>query len=289
MDADQVGLAQFLNAKATRGNAAYLSYHGAEHATLRAAAKEPARGFDIGRGIVIAPPGKSSTEYVFLPGEVAGIKEMAKQLRTVPGTERAVSRLGYPCPGQLPWPFALFRQPDDNPANPCPSIELTRFIASTDTLRRYFVGRPADAPDLARFGPYIRLRDAHIPGTVRPGEWMTVTLAWEAIQPVDRYLNTLIHLERPDGVGVGNGDGPPLPRVDAQDSSYPTNIWQDGETIVADYNVRVNPDAPAGPADVLVGWYDPEDPVQRLAVEGGGPDRRENGTVFRAGTINVAP
>ncbi len=127
---------------------------------------------------------------------------------------------------------------------------------------------------------------------MRPGETITVTLVWQAIQPADRYLNTLIHL---DGVGadgqptgVGNADGPPLLRRDAGESSYPTYRWQAGETVIAEYPMAIDAEAAPGPADLLVGWYDPFDPRQRLQVDADGPDKRENGTVWRVGTVVVA-
>jgi 4-amino-4-deoxy-L-arabinose transferase-like glycosyltransferase len=276
-DADKVAVARYLNDLTHTGQRPYTSFETAQHATVRAASLQVPRGFDAAHGLVLPPSDAWDAVYVFRSDEAAQyavLNQFEPQIGIGSVTSPVVPA---PCPAEMP----------------CPSVELRVLTVPQVDARRWLGLRPDEAPDLARFGPNLALRDAWFPASVRRGDSTSVTLVWRVIQTPDRYLNTLVHLDatRPDGttVGVANGDGPPLPRRDAAESSYPTDIWQPGETIIANYPVTIPADAPAGPADLLVGWYDPAAPGQRLPVDAVGPDKRENGTVFRVGTVTVTP
>jgi hypothetical protein len=42
-----------------------------------------------------------------------------------------------------------------------------------------------------------------------------------------------------------------------KNGAAPTSTWQTGELLVDPYAIPIRPDAPAGPARLMVGMYDP--------------------------------
>jgi len=75
---------------------------------------------------------------------------------------------------------------------------------------------------------------------IRPGEPYTVTLYWRLARPVERLLNTFVHVDSNDaGYAAGAGanyDGP------SGAGRYPPNFWRSGEVVVDRYSLRLAPD-----------------------------------------------
>jgi 4-amino-4-deoxy-L-arabinose transferase-like glycosyltransferase len=98
--------------------------------------------------------------------------------------------------------------------------------------------------------------------TIRPGEVVSYTLYWRALEPINQNYTVFNHLVAPDGRTWGQWDNQP------QRGLSPTTRWVPGEVIADPYQVPVAADAPAGPLAVQVGMYD-RWTMTRLPVDGG--------------------
>ncbi|RME42150.1 MAG: hypothetical protein D6796_14820, partial [Caldilineae bacterium] len=89
-------------------------------------------------------------------------------------------------------------------------------------------------------------------GEVRPGQSLTVTLYWQAIQPLNREAYVSVQAFAGDRQLV-NRNGPPL------DGGRPTATWRPGEVLRDAWRVDFPPDAPA-PAlvSLRVSLFDPQ-------------------------------
>lgn len=87
--------------------------------------------------------------------------------------------------------------------------------------------------------------------TVRPGEALELTLYWIPNESSGERLAVFVHLLDETGAIIGQSDGEP------GGGALPTSSWIAGETIADRRTLTVRPDAPAGPAALVVGLYDP--------------------------------
>ncbi len=110
---------------------------------------------------------------------------------------------------------------------------------------------PMQHPLDANFGGQIRLLGYTLDGdTVRPGDTLRLILYWQALKPIEKSYTVFAHLLDGNGVIRGQEDSTPV------NSSYPTDEWTPGETIVDRYyDLTVAPDAPPGPYTIEVGLY----------------------------------
>jgi hypothetical protein len=86
---------------------------------------------------------------------------------------------------------------------------------------------------------------------VRPGDWVDVTLYWQALESIHNDFSVFIHLFGRDRQRIGTIDT--YPGL----GNFPTSQWETGEVIRDVYPIRIAPDA-AAPTLVTasVGWYD---------------------------------
>ncbi len=108
-----------------------------------------------------------------------------------------------------------------------------------------------------------------------PGERLTLTLYWQALQELDTRYTAFIHLLGPTNAATGT------PLWGQQDSEpckgfYPTAVWRPGEIIRDEIVLDVFPDAPPGTYELAAGFYTWSD-FQRLSV--GDDDAVTLGTV----------
>jgi 4-amino-4-deoxy-L-arabinose transferase-like glycosyltransferase len=108
------------------------------------------------------------------------------------------------------------------------------------------------------FGDGIRLAGVVLSQMeVNPGDVVTVTLQWEAIERISGEYTGFVHLVDSRGVDVAQDDHPPL------NGRYPTHLWFSG-TIVSDpYRLQLPDDLQEGEYELWGGFYDP-DSGQRL-------------------------
>jgi hypothetical protein len=94
--------------------------------------------------------------------------------------------------------------------------------------------------------------------TIHPGETLSVTLHWQAIQPPSTSLHVFVHLLDEEGQLIAQHDGPPRLGL------YPTWAWTSQETIVDVHPVQI-PAAVEGVIRVSVGLYSPAS-LERISV-----------------------
>jgi hypothetical protein len=112
----------------------------------------------------------------------------------------------------------------------------------------------------ANFGDRVMLLSAEVgKDAAAPGELIPVRLQWRGLRLMDEDYTVFVHLVGPDGRLHGQVDAWPV------QGSYPTSQWMPGEEVTDRYDVRLDPDAPAGDYRVEVGWYLLET-MQRLQV-----------------------
>jgi 4-amino-4-deoxy-L-arabinose transferase-like glycosyltransferase len=128
--------------------------------------------------------------------------------------------------------------------------------------------RPVAPQTLAiRFGDKIGLIGYALSSTsVTAGRPVSVTLYWHANGPTDVTYKVFVHLLSKDGQVVGQSDAPPL------QGKGPTDTWQPGEYIEDPYEFTVSQDAPTGPAQLELGFYNPATGIRLPAAnENGNP------------------
>jgi hypothetical protein len=119
----------------------------------------------------------------------------------------------------------------------------------------------ADAPELM-----ILDYKADLAAEITPT--LTLTLTWQAVQPVPEDYTVFVHALAAGDTKVAQRDTRPC------DGACPTDTWQPGEIIVDRYQLPLPPDAPPGPYRLAVGLY-LLDTGDRAAVVG-----REDSTVY---------
>ena len=80
-------------------------------------------------------------------------------------------------------------------------------------------------------------------------EPLTLTLTWQAVEPIPDDYTVFVHLLAQDGSKAAQRDARPC------DGKCPTNAWQPGEIILDRYQLALDPGAPAGPYHLAVGLY----------------------------------
>jgi hypothetical protein len=86
---------------------------------------------------------------------------------------------------------------------------------------------------------------------VEPGDTISLTVVWQAQQPLATDYTAFAHLVDEAGQGWAGDDHQPY------DGLYRTSAWGAGEMVRDSFVLTVPADAPPGLYDVQVGWYDP--------------------------------
>jgi hypothetical protein len=107
------------------------------------------------------------------------------------------------------------------------------------------------SPVGARLGQAIYLRGYRLAGMPQPGGTLALTLYWEALAPPDGDYTVFAHLVDAADTILGQKDHPP------QEGAAPTSTWVSGQVLADHYQISIHPDAPVGPAWLMVGMYDP--------------------------------
>jgi hypothetical protein len=119
----------------------------------------------------------------------------------------------------------------------------------------------------AVLGDSIKLAGYNAPPTLRPGESALIKLHWQTLQPPPGQFTTFVHLYNAELDLIAQHDGPP------RWGQYPTHCWQAGEVITDEITLTVDPNAPPGMYDLIVGMYDPARDNERLPASG--PNARD--------------
>jgi hypothetical protein len=119
-----------------------------------------------------------------------------------------------------------------------PAYSLPTLLGHDDTVPNqvditFTAGDPSSAGGI-RLAGYEILEKA-----VQPGDWLHVTLYWEALQRTDQDLTVALRILGRDGQVVGSKDtSPGLGR-------YPTSQWQPGRILKDTYPIQIRFDAEA--------------------------------------------
>lgn len=135
-------------------------------------------------------------------------------------------------------------------------------------------------PPLAQLGDGLALTDLNLSQEMaRPGQTITLTLAWQVLMAPGRDYTTFVHLGNPTQPPLLTGDQPPLA------GDYPTHWWAAGEQITNDqYTLQLPTDLAPGSYPLWIGLYDPLT-GQRLPLTIAG--QRQNNDAFPAGIIQI--
>ncbi len=119
------------------------------------------------------------------------------------------------------------------------------------------VSLPVTDEPLAHIGDDILLLQAN-PSSIMasPGEVITVTLGWQAVNAPQRPLTAFVHMGDPEQPPVAQMDKPPL----AYD--YPPEVWQSGDIITDTYTLTIPSDLDNGRYPLQTGMYDSETAVR---------------------------
>jgi len=244
-DADKRALGEYYRRRVDEGALVYLSPAMMDHPSVVVAAGVRPSGYDPAAGLVIPTDVDRPVEYVTLDGEV----EIRRRLDL---------RDAAP-PAPATW-AAL-------PPAPAGAYTLHRHTVGPELRRMLVQVGDDDRGGSFAFPPYFRLVTAGWPEQVQAGEGYDVKVVWDAIGPSPAPMHTAIQLRGLDGAGLGHGDAPPLA------GGYPTDRWRPGERIFARYRLLADPGAPAGPAEIRVGWYTPAEgdrPFEPLVLDARG-------------------
>jgi hypothetical protein len=101
-------------------------------------------------------------------------------------------------------------------------------------------------------GPAVRWRGYDLePTAATPGDVLSLTLYWQATEPVPNGEDwtTFIHLLDGNGDKVGQVDQQP------GDGFYPPSAWQPGLLVADQYELRLDPGLKPGRYGLIFGWY----------------------------------
>lgn len=101
-----------------------------------------------------------------------------------------------------------------------------------------------------------------LPDQAAAGDWVRFSLTWRSQAPIDPDFTVFTQFIGPDGKVWGQHDNPP------KGGWYPTSLWLPGEIVADDYAVRLDPAAPPGEYDLIVGMYHPDSGERVKILEG---------------------
>jgi hypothetical protein len=149
--------------------------------------------------------------------------------------------------------------------------EVDRSYALVEEVARYRVYRPSPlqrernvgfGDSLALLGDSVE-RPAGTGSVLAPGQTITVTLLWQAQQPVSADYTVFVHLLDRAGGRWAQHDAQPLSNL------YPTSRWAAGEMVRDRHPLNLPTDLPPGRYFLRVGLYRPAT-GERLPVSTGG-------------------
>jgi hypothetical protein len=111
----------------------------------------------------------------------------------------------------------------------------------------------------------------------QPGEDISLTFFWRAIEPVAEDYSVFVHLTTPQGGIVSQVDATP------QNGASPTSNWATGEVIVDPYQLPVPDSTAPGEYQIRIGFYNPLTNT-RLPIAEAGRGEQDNlgGLILRS-------
>ncbi|MDP2659783.1 MAG: DUF2142 domain-containing protein [Dehalococcoidia bacterium] len=136
------------------------------------------------------------------------------------------------------------------------SVTIARVKAPTP------VKQPAPTGEQVPLGEAMALAGYRVPKTASPGQWLEGLLWWRALSQPPLDYTVFVQLVGPAGL-VAQYDSQP------RAGSYPTSLWDAGETVEDFFHMRVPEKAPPGSYLLVAGMYVA---ATGLRLENGGSD-----------------
>jgi hypothetical protein len=86
-------------------------------------------------------------------------------------------------------------------------------------------------------------------GSLSATNVVSITVQWQALQPITHDYTVFFQAVGPDGAVWGQQDTMPLA------GERPTSQWQPGQVVSDQYRVALKPGAPSGNYHALLGFY----------------------------------
>ncbi len=116
---------------------------------------------------------------------------------------------------------------------------------------------------LGQFSHGINLVDyTVISPIISSGDGFRFSLTWQNTTPQTAHYTVFTQLLGPDGRVWAQQDNPP------KGGWYETPLWMSNESVVDDYVLHLDPEAPSGTYQLIVGWYN-SDTLERVLVGDG--------------------
>lgn len=172
--------------------------------------------------------------------------------------------------------------PERLPAFSSEGQELDAVFAGEAALVPFSWPEPGPDPGIdALFGGQIRLAGMELSQpSARPGDAVTVTLQWEALEQIPEDYVGFVHLADSAGTDVAQDDHPPL------NERYPTRLWSPGTVVSDAYRLELPADLADGTYELWVGFYRPASGQRLQAVAQQTGERWKDDLVF-LGTLVV--
>jgi 4-amino-4-deoxy-L-arabinose transferase-like glycosyltransferase len=172
---------------------------------------------------------------------------------------------------------------EDLPAFSAEGVELESIIAGEAALI------PARWPEVeidgatnTVFEEQIQLASVELPQQpIQPGEAVTVTLRWHALELITEDFTGFVHLLAPSGDMVAQDDHP------AQDGRFPTRLWSQGAVLSDPFHLVLPADLAEGNYELWGGLYRPESVRRIEAIRQSTGERWKDDLVW-LGTLTVA-
>ncbi len=126
-----------------------------------------------------------------------------------------------------------------------------------------------------QFSNSVTLAAIQLPQTaVTAGQAFAVTFYWQVDRPLPDGTWLFVHVVNAAGQTAAAFDGAPLY------NTLPLSYWRHGDVVIDREILTVHGDAPAGPYQVRVGWYDQKTGV-RVPLAGGGNELAAGSVVVK--------
>lgn len=111
----------------------------------------------------------------------------------------------------------------------------------------------------SQFGEFVTVAAVEIPSTdiVQAGDSLPINIYWQATGTLPNRYKVFVHVVGEAYNEASNNNVWGQQDQEPQGGASPTTTWIDGDIIVDQYNIPINPDAPAGTYQVVVGMYLP--------------------------------
>jgi hypothetical protein len=126
-------------------------------------------------------------------------------------------------------------------------------ITVNSSARRFEPSAPFDIPSGADFSSQIELlgvRSDAFNATLQPGEVISLTVGWRALQRMGTTYTGFVHLLDDTGKVVAQDDHAPL------QGQRPTTTWAAGEVVEDTFTLQLPATLPAGVYQIEIGLYD---------------------------------